>query len=208
MNVPVTIVDYGVGNVGSIQNMLKKVGARSTLAATPEEILAAKKLILPGVGAFDAGMDALVRLGLVDALRQKALEERIPVLGLCLGMQLMTGGSEEGTAPGLGWVKAQTVRFDAAQSPGLKIPHMGWNVVAPAKETPMLAGYPGDARFYFVHSYYVRCEDRSDPLLRATYGATSFDAGFQHGNLIGVQFHPEKSHRYGMWLLKNFSERC
>jgi imidazole glycerol-phosphate synthase subunit HisH len=208
VSAPITIVDYGIGNVGSIQNMLKKIGARSVVASSTDQILEAKKLILPGVGAFDAGMSALARSGVVEALNRKALEERIPVLGLCLGMQLMTRGSQEGTLPGLGWVQADTVKFDASASPGMKVPHMGWNLVAPAKESPILKAYPADARFYFVHSYYVRCEDRADPLLKAEYGTTSFDAAFQHKNLLGFQFHPEKSHRYGMWLLKNFAELC
>jgi glutamine amidotransferase len=204
----ITIVDYGIGNVGSIQNMLKKIGVRSVVTSSSEEILRATKLILPGVGAFDAGMDTLARSGLVDALNRKALQEKTPVLGLCLGMQLMTRGSQEGSLPGLGWVKADTVKFDASATPGLKVPHMGWNRVAPAKKGPILTDYPTDARFYFVHSYYVRCEDRTDPLLSTEYGEVSFDAAFQHQNLIGVQFHPEKSHRYGMWLLKNFAEQC
>jgi imidazole glycerol-phosphate synthase subunit HisH len=208
VSAPITIVDYGIGNIGSIQNMLKKIGARSVVASKAKEILEASKLILPGVGAFDAGMETLAASGLVDALNHKAVEEKTPVLGLCLGMQLMTRGSEEGVLPGLGWVRAETVKFNAADSPGLKIPHMGWNFVEAAKESPILKGYPADARFYFVHSYYVRCEDRADPLLRAAYGSTFFDAGFQHQNLFGVQFHPEKSHRYGMWLLKNFTELC
>jgi glutamine amidotransferase len=202
----ITIVDYGVGNVGSIQNMLKKVGARSVVASSPEKVLQATKLILPGVGAFDAGMETLARSGLVTALNHKALDERTPVLGLCLGMQLMTRGSEEGKLPGLGWVNADTRKFDAAGTPGLKVPHMGWNLVAPAKPSRILRGYSDDTRFYFVHSYYVRCEDRTDSLLSSAYGGHSFDAAFEHGNLIGVQFHPEKSHRFGMWLLKNFTE--
>lgn len=204
----ITIVDYGVGNVGSIQNMLKKIGARSVVASSAGQILEATKLILPGVGAFDAGMATLADSGLIDALNHKALDEKTPVLGLCLGMQLMTMGSEEGKLPGLGWVKAETVKFDAAASPGLKIPHMGWNLVAPAKESAILRGFPTDARFYFVHSYHVRCDDRADPLLCASYGPITFDAGFQHENLYGFQFHPEKSHRFGMWLLKNFAELC
>lgn len=208
MDSRITIVDYGVGNVGSIQNMLKKIGARSVVASSSDEILQATKLILPGVGAFDAGMDTLARSGLLDALNRKALREQTPVLGLCLGMQLMTRGSQEGTLPGLGWVQAETVKFDAASTPGLKVPHMGWNLVAPAKESAILEGYPANARFYFVHSYYVRCEDRTDALLTAEYGPVCFDAAFQHKNLIGVQFHPEKSHRYGMWLLRNFAELC
>lgn len=204
MSAPITIVDYGVGNVGSIQNMLKKVGARSVVASTPEEVLHAKKLVLPGVGAFDAGMAALRSSGLVEALDRQALGTKVPVIGLCLGMQLMTERSEEGSLPGLGWVRAKTVRF--ADAPGLKIPHMGWNLATPTKESPVLKEFPDGARFYFVHSFYVQCEDPSDALLSATYGPTRFDAGFQHDNLIGVQFHPEKSHRFGMWLLKNFAE--
>lgn len=206
MTSTITIVDYGVGNVGSIQNMLKKIGARSVVASSPEQILEAAKLILPGVGAFDAGMETLARSGLVDALNRKALEDRTPVLGLCLGMQLMTRGSEEGRLPGLGWVDADTRKFDPAAAPGLKVPHMGWNIVAPAKQSPILKGYSADTRFYFVHSYYVRCEDQGDALLRSAYGGHSFDAAFEHKNLVGVQFHPEKSHRFGMWLLKNFTE--
>src|SRR5207248_400632 len=135
-------------NVGSIQNMLKKVGTRSAVSSSVAEILQAKKLILPGVGAFDAGMDALGQSGLIDALNHQALESRVPVLGLCLGMQLMTCRSEEGALPGLGWVKAKTVRFDAR--PGLKIPHMGWNITAPAKQSAVLKDFPSGARFYFV----------------------------------------------------------
>lgn len=208
MNSAITIVDYGVGNVGSIQNMLKKIGARSVVASSPEQILQATKLILPGVGAFDAGMSTLAQSGLVDALNRKARQEKAPVLGLCLGMQLMTRGSQEGALPGLGWVQAETVKFDSAASPGLKVPHMGWNLVAPTKKSPILNEIPNNPRFYFVHSFHVCCDDRADPLLRATYGPISFDAGFQHENLFGVQFHPEKSHRFGMWLLKNFAELC
>jgi glutamine amidotransferase len=202
----ITIVDYGVGNVGSIQNMLKKIGARSVVASSSQQILDATKLILPGVGAFDAGMETLARSGLVAALNRKALEVRTPVLGLCLGMQLMTRGCEEGKLPGLGWVDADTRKFDAAATPGLKVPHMGWNLVAPAKQSAILRGYAAETRFYFVHSYYVRCDDPTDALLRSGYGGHTFDAAFEHRNLIGVQFHPEKSHRFGMWLLKNFTE--
>jgi imidazole glycerol-phosphate synthase subunit HisH len=200
----IAIVDYGVGNVGSIQNMLKKVGARSVLASSPDQILEARKLILPGVGAVDAGMDALRKSGLIDALSHQALQVKVPVIGLCLGMQLMTERSEEGSLPGLGWIRAQTVRF--APLPGLKIPHMGWNLATPAKQSAILKQFPDGARFYFVHSYYVTCANPSDALLFATYGSTRFAAGVQHENLIGVQFHPEKSHRFGMWLLRNFAE--
>ena len=206
MSSTITIVDYGISNVGSIQNMLKKIGARSVVTSSPEEILRATKLILPGIGAFDAGMETLRRSGLVESLNHKAVTEKVPVLGLCLGMQLMTRGSEEGKLPGLGWVDADTRRFNVTSTPGLKVPHMGWNIVFPAKESPILASFANETRFYFVHSYYVRCEERSDALLECAYGGTRFDAGFQHENLFGVQFHPEKSHRFGMWLLRNFAE--
>lgn len=199
-------MDYGVANVGSVQNMLKKIGARSVVSSSADDVAAASKLILPGVGAFDAGMEMLARSGLVEALNHKVLEERIPVLGLCLGMQLMTRGSEEGKLPGLGWVDAETSRFDPAVMPGVKIPHMGWNLVAPAKDSEMLRGYSEDTRFYFVHSYYVRCASPADALLRSVFGGTSFDAALQHDNIVGAQFHPEKSHRFGMWFLKNFTE--
>ena len=206
MTSKITIVDYGVGNIGSIQNMLKKIGTPSVATSSAEEISQASKLILPGVGSFDSGMDTLVRSGRVAALNRKVLEEGTPVLGLCLGMQLMTRGSQEGKLPGLGWVDADTLKFDATATPGLKVPHMGWNLVAPAKPSPILKGYLPDTRFYFVHSYYVRCKDDTDPLLKSAYAGISFDAAFQHKNLIGVQFHPEKSHRFGMWLLKNFTD--
>lgn len=206
MSAPITIVDYGVGNVGSIQNMLKKVGSPSLIGSSPDDIRRATKLILPGVGAFDAGMEHLSSSGLRPALEHKALVEKVPVIGLCLGMQLMTRGSEEGRLPGLGWIDADACKFDTAADASLKVPHMGWNAVARAKASPILNDFSPDTRFYFVHSYYIRCANRQDALLTARYGSVDFDAGFQHGNLYGVQFHPEKSHRFGMWLLKNFTE--
>jgi imidazole glycerol-phosphate synthase subunit HisH len=202
----ITIVDYGVGNLGSIRNMLKKLGVESVVTSEPGQIAQAAKLILPGVGAFDTGMRNLARLGLLEPLHRQVRERRRPVLGICLGMQLMARRSEEGEEAGLGWVDAEVVRFEPAALTGLKVPHMGWNVVHAAKPSALLADMEGEQRFYFVHSYHMRCSDPADVLLRASYG-TEFDAGIEHENVAGVQFHPEKSHRFGLRLLKNFAER-
>lgn len=197
----ITIVDYGVGNLGSILNMFKRVGVPAVITGDVAAIAQAEKILLPGVGAFDHAMRRIDEAGLRDVLDRKAMIERVPVLGVCLGMQLMTRGSEEGSLPGLGWVDATVHRFPAAT--GLKVPHMGWNEVEVVRQTALTEGWPGDPRFYFVHSYYVDLADPADRLLRARYGV-DFDAGFQHGTLFGAQFHPEKSHRFGMNLFRNF----
>jgi imidazole glycerol-phosphate synthase subunit HisH len=204
----ITIVDYRTGNLKSISNMLTKIGVPSTIASSADAIRAARKLIMPGIGAFDAGMSRLMESGLIPLLNDKVLVERTPLLGICLGMQLMTRASEEGVLPGLGWIEATTCRFDRAADPTLKVPHMGWNVARPAKDSPLLRNSPGELRFYFTHSYFVRCDHAEDRLLTVRHGDTVFDAGFAHGNMMGVQFHPEKSHRFGMWFLKNFAECC
>jgi glutamine amidotransferase len=198
----ITIVDYGLGNLGSIQNMLRRIGADSVITRDVGEIARATKLILPGVGAFDAGMRNLQEFGLLEVLNQKVRQEKIPVLGICLGMQLMTASSEEGVLPGLGWVGATARRFSPAAS--RKVPHMGWRVVETRQDCPLVAGLGAEARFYFVHSYFVACINRADVLLAADYGG-AFDAAFASGNVMGVQFHPEKSHRFGMRLLGNFA---
>lgn len=203
----ITIIDYGVGNLGSIQNMLKKLGAQSEIASDISAIERATKIILPGVGAFDAGMTQLNQSGLRPALDAAVLQKRVPVAGICLGMQLMTKGSEEGTLPGLGWVPAKTIRFVPAPNETMKIPHMGWSVVTKSKESPALELLDDESRFYFVHSYHVNCRDREDVLLTAQYGSVRFDAAFERENILGFQFHPEKSHRFGMTLLKAFLER-
>jgi imidazole glycerol-phosphate synthase subunit HisH len=201
----IAIINYGLGNLGSIQNMLKKVGCTdAVVTADPNQINKADKLILPGVGAFDNGMQKINESGLLQLLNQNVLEARKPVLGICLGMQLLTRGSEEGVLPGLGWIRANTVKFNFGENPEqLKIPHMGWNEVTKSKTHPLTDSLPEHSRFYFVHSYYVKCDDTADELLRCHYG-TDFTCSVQHENIMGVQFHPEKSHKFGMLILKNF----
>lgn len=197
----ISVVDYGVGNLGSIVNMFKHVGVSATVVGDASQLSRATKILLPGVGSFDHAMRRIDESGLRDVLTRKALEDRIPILGICLGMQLMTRGSEEGVLPGLGWVDADVRRFPSDKN--LKVPHMGWNEVHAVKESPLTSQLPEDARFYFVHSYRVHMDRPSDSLLRCGYGV-EFDAAFSVGNLYGAQFHPEKSHRFGMQLFRNF----
>jgi glutamine amidotransferase len=203
----IVIVDYRMGNLGSIANILRKVGAEAVVSSDPKIIAGAASLILPGVGAFDEGMKNIVELGLADVLERRALRDRVPTLGICLGMQLMALRSEEGARPGLGWVPAQVKRFRfPPEEKQLKVPHMGWNSVDAVKPTRLFNGYSGTPRFYFVHSYYVVCDREEDVIATAHYGF-EFTAALQHDNLYGVQFHPEKSHLFGMTLLRNFVER-
>lgn len=202
----IAVVDCGMGNVASIANMLKRVGQPSRITSDPAEIAAAPKLILPGVGAFDTGIRNLRERGLEAVLRERALVARVPVLGICLGMQLLGRGSEEGALEGLGWLDARSVRFapDAAD-PGLKVPHMGWNTLAARKPSRLLEGLDGAPRFYFVHSYHL-VPARAEDVLAETVHGRPFASAVEAGNLLGVQFHPEKSHRFGMRLLRNFAE--
>jgi glutamine amidotransferase len=200
----ITVVDYGGGNIGSVLNMIRKVGAQAVTAGSAEELQRARKILLPGVGSFDNAMSRLQRLGLIETLQARA-RDGAPFLGICLGMQLLADSSEEGELPGLGLVPGQVRRFRFdGESAALKIPHMGWNLVAPARAEPLTSGLEQDARFYFVHSYWFDCAEPADVLLRTAYGF-AFPSGVQRGNVMGVQFHPEKSHRFGMQLLKNFA---
>lgn len=200
----ITIVNYGMGNLGSIFNMLKRIGVSSTVTSDLNEIAKAKKIVLPGVGHFDRAMERLNETGLRGLLDQKALEEKVPVLGICLGMQILTKGSDEGRLPGLGWIPAATVRFSFASRPRLKIPHMGWNLVTRSTVSPLTEGFENECRFYFVHSYHAKVENERHSMLKTEYGYP-FDSAIQNANIFGVQFHPEKSHRFGMRLLKNFA---
>jgi len=204
----IIVLDTGMGNIGSILNMLKKIGVEAKRSSLATDIEEAGKLILPGVGSFDSGISHLEDLDLVGSLHRRVSQEGTPILGICLGAQLMTQGSEEGTRKGLGWVDACTVRFAFdALSPKPRIPHMGWNHVTPVKDSPLFAEMYQEPRFYFVHSYHFRCRNEHDVLATARYGYP-FAAAFEAGNIFGVQFHPEKSHKFGMRLLRNFAERC
>ena len=202
----IVVVDYGVGNLGSIVNMFKKVGSKTVASSDPVVIGNAEKLILPGIGAFDAGMQKLNERGLIPLLNELVLEKKIPVLGLCLGLQLMTRRSDEGQLSGLGWLDAETLRFrfEGANS-NLKVPHMGWNTIEIRRRHPLFTDLDPEARFYFVHSYYVQSHDPEAVLAETDYGG-HFHSIFAKDNIMGAQFHPEKSHKHGMRLLKGFAE--
>jgi len=198
----ITIIDYNLGNLGSIQNLIKKAGYESIITNDKKDILAADKLILPGVGSFDKGMANLTNLELICPLTQKVLIDKTPILGVCLGMQLFCNNSSEGVSPGLKWINAEVIKF---QSSNLKIPHMGWNTIIIKKESSILKNLDNNSRFYFVHSYYLHCFNPSDILTTTIYGP-EFVSAVQNNNIYGCQFHPEKSHRYGLQLIKNFIE--
>jgi glutamine amidotransferase len=201
----IVIVDYGTANIGSVLSMGLKAGGQLRISADPDEVAAADKLILPGVGAFDHGMANLHDRGLAAALNHAVLERKVPILGICLGVQLFTRGSEEGKLPGLGWIAADTVKFRFDQTaPDLKVPHMGWNHVTPAKDDPLLVALPVDPRFYFVHTYHLVCDDEKDVLTWTQHGHR-FASSVSHGNIWGTQFHPEKSHKFGLAMMRNFS---
>ena len=203
MSDPILIIDYGMGNIGSLRNMFRRIGVPVDVASDAASLNRAKKLLLPGVGAFDAAMRRINEMGLADVICRRALEDRIPVLGICLGMQLLTTRSDEGREPGLGIIPATTLRFPAIA--GLKVPHMGWNVVRKSTPSPLTKDLADGSRFYFVHSYHVQVEEPCHSILSTEYGLR-FDAAIQRDNVFGAQFHPEKSHRYGMALLKAFAD--
>lgn len=186
--------------------MIKKAGGESEICSSPDDLLHAKKIILPGVGAFDSGMKKLQEGGWIDLLNHKALVDKVPVLGICLGMQLMAYSSQEGDLDGLGWIQGEAVKFSFGSN-SFKVPHMGWNDVKIERSTQIIdAAFADDLRYYFVHSYYMKMENDSDEILSCDYGI-NFTCGFEKENLIGVQFHPEKSHKYGLHLIKNFVEK-
>ena len=204
----IAIVDYECGNTGSIANMLRHLGANAMVTRDTLELHNASGIILPGVGSFDAGIEKLRKFGLDETLSTLAHTDRKPLLGVCLGAQLMTKSSEEGKKPGMGWVKVVTKRFqfDGAGEK-LPIPHMGWSFVSSVRDDQMCSGFDAFTKFYFVHSYHFEIQDEDIALIDSHYGY-SFPAAFRQDNVIGVQFHPEKSHRHGMNLMRNFLALC
>ncbi len=199
----IAVVDYGLGNTGSVLNMLRYLDIKAGLCADFNDLKRASHIILPGVGAFDQGMKNLKNSGMDEMLYEMILIRKIPVLGICLGMQLLTMRSAEGTNAGLGWLNANTISFEQSYSAQLRIPHTGWNTVKPSEKSVLLKDMPEDARFYFVHSYHVQSHDTEIVAGKTFYGGW-FDSVIEHENIFGCQFHPEKSHRFGMSVFKNF----
>lgn len=199
----ITIINYGIGNLGSVFNMFKKIGAEAKITEDLKEIEKAEKILLPGVGAFDTAMQKIHDMGLFSLLNYKVLEEQTPTLGICLGMQLLTDESDEGSLPGFGWIPAKTIAFKKENN--LKVPHMGWNLVEVNQNNPLVKDLPEESRFYFVHSFYVQCKDDQNSLLKTTYDV-KFDSAIWKDNIYGAQFHPEKSHKFGMKIFDNFNK--
>lgn len=203
----ITIVDYGLGNIQAFVNTYKRLNKEARVARTASELRDASRLILPGVGAFDHAMELLQQSGMRETLDALVLQDRVPVLGICVGMQILADGSDEGGLPGLGWVRGRVRAFAAQpETAKLPLPHMGWNDVQPVAGDPLFRGMETDARFYFLHSYYFECANpQEQTAARAQYGV-DFSCAVRAGHIAGVQFHPEKSHHWGSQLLKNFAE--
>jgi glutamine amidotransferase len=199
------IINYGLGNLASIKNMFRRLEVDSIISSDPEELASVDRLILPGVGAFDQGMKNLAESGLIEPLNQWVVQDKKPILGICLGVQLLTEGSDEGDLSGLGWIKGRTVAFDKSRlESSQRVPNMGWRYVDNQSASELTFNLPEDPRFYFVHSYHLQLKNPEDVILTTDYGYT-IEVGLQRENILGVQFHPEKSHKYGKAILKNFA---
>lgn len=200
----IRVIDYGLGNISAFLNMYKRLNIDAAVARTPDDLRGADKLILPGVGAFDHAMELLNASGMRATLDELVTQRQVPVLGICVGMQILARGSDEGSAAGLGWIDARVRGFKALQQ-DLLLPHMGWNDVRPVGDARLFAGLEDECRFYFLHSYYFECGRQQDVAAVSRYGI-DFSCAVHAGNIYGVQFHPEKSHHFGAQLLKNFAE--
>jgi len=199
------VVDYGLGNVQAFLTLFKRLGFETTRAKTAADLTGASKIILPGVGSFDHAMVLLDASGMRGTLEKLVCGDKVPVLGICVGMQILANGSDEGKLPGLGWVPGRVRAFRSEEkTANLPLPHMGWNDVQPKLGSPLFAGLESDARFYFLHSYFFECEQQGSVVATTNYGS-NFSCAVRSGNVYGVQFHPEKSHHYGALLLKNFA---
>lgn len=201
----ITIIDYGLGNLGAFANTYKRLNIAVTIARQEADLAGATHIILPGVGAFDHAIELLNASSLRDPLDRLVANSDVRVLGVCVGMQMLADASEEGELPGLGWVGGRVRAFAGnSASAGQPLPHMGWNDVRAIRPTPLLRGMVDEARFYFLHSYYMECAKPADAIAQADYGFP-FACAVQKGNVCGVQFHPEKSHHWGVNLLRNFA---
>jgi glutamine amidotransferase len=202
----ITIIDYGLGNIGAFANVYRRMNVPFSVAKTAEELSSAERIILPGVGSFDHAMDLLDQSGMRETLDDLVTVRKAPVLGVCVGMQILGSGSDEGTREGLGWVPGRVRHFAHIHgNQPLPLPHMGWNDVQPHADQPLFRGLESDARFYFLHSFYFEAEQPEHVAATAIYGP-EFGCAVRNGNVFGAQFHPEKSHQYGAALLKNFAE--
>ena len=201
----ITIIDYGVGNVFAFQNVFKRLSIPSKIAKCENDLMGSSKLILPGVGHFDYAMSQLNNSGMRDRLDELVLKEKIPVIGICVGMQMMAIKSDEGSLNGLCWIDAHVKKFEETTiNHHTKLPHMGWNDVKPNENHPLFKGLEQEAIFYFLHSFYFKCSNEENSISKTDYGI-NFSSSVQHDNIYGIQFHPEKSHSYGESLLKNFA---
>jgi glutamine amidotransferase len=202
----ITIINYGLGNIKAIQNVFNKISVPSRVVSNLDEFDGAEKIVLPGVGAFDYAMQKLRNSGMYEKLNELVLEKEVPVIGICVGMQMMAKSSDEGKLEGLGWFDASVKKFDETKlNNNIQLPHMGWNDVNPSKTNPLFHGLEQNARFYFLHSYYISCNQNEQVLATSEY-PEKFVCAVNHKNIYGVQFHPEKSHHFGVNLLHNFAK--
>lgn len=202
----IAIIDYGLGNVQAFVNVYERLNIPALVAKNIADLKDASKIIMPGVGAFDQAMSKLNNSGLRDSVEQLVLGDKIPILGICVGMQILARSSEEGKMAGLGWIEGEVKKFDNSRlSLKLPLPHMGWNTIVPDNGNPVLANMSSESRFYFLHSYYFQCRHPKNIIATTGYG-TRFSSAVNSENIYGVQFHPEKSHRWGIKLLKKFAE--
>lgn len=202
----ITIIDYGLGNIKAFVNVYDRLNIPIKIAKTKPDLFDATKIILPGVGAFDYAMDQLNKSGMRDELENKVIRDKVPVIGICVGMQILAKSSEEGNLPGLGWIDGEVLKFDINSIPyKTRLPHMGWNSIKPINENTLLNGFNNESRFYFLHSYYFVCNNQQDIISTTQYGI-DFSSAINHNNIFGIQFHPEKSHSNGVSLLNNFAK--
>lgn len=202
----IAIVDYGLGNISAFVNVYKRLNIRTKIAHRPDDLKEACKIILPGVGAFDYAIQMLNDSGMREELERQVIENKMPVIGICVGMQMLAKSSEEGNLPGLSWIDGTVKKFNPDMIPyKTRLPHMGWNNIVPVNHNALLEGFNGDSRFYFLHSYYFVCNNENNIIAKSEYGV-QYASGINSSNIYGIQFHPEKSHSNGIRLLYNFAK--